>query len=129
VFCAAYLAALVWACRPSGQHPKIRALVKWIVVILAAAVASALAMGLTAYLFWNYVGSDAVLGLQGRYLIPIAPATMMLIYVLWQRVSKISWSARAERTRNLACALIAAAGLAYALHLVFIRFYILGSWT
>jgi uncharacterized membrane protein len=50
------------------------------------------AVGLLNYIFWNPVGDRYIDGLQGRYLIPVAPATVMLAgWGLRRLISPAQW--------------------------------------
>ena len=86
IACVLYCLALLWACRPAPRDTSIGPIWKWIIVIPAILFFSLFSLGLTAYLYWNPHGSPDVTGLQGRYLIPLAPAVVMLISCLWRRL-------------------------------------------
>ncbi len=105
-----------------GQPPK--PLWKWCAVITVATGGCVIAVGLAAYLFWTPVGFGVVAGLQGRYFIPIAAPIMMLIPTLSSRPPKWTWTHWTDRARDVAYELVAAAGAFYALHLVYVAFFV-----
>jgi uncharacterized membrane protein len=49
----------------------------WAAAVLAA---SLLAISLALYLVWTPLGADFVQGMQGRYLLPLAPVAALLLY-------------------------------------------------
>jgi uncharacterized membrane protein len=80
---------------------------------------------LTAYLYWNPLGSPEVTGLQGRYLIPLTPVMMMLISCLWRRLPARFRTSKPEWKMEIICAMIAIAGTVYAMCVIYVRFYTL----
>jgi uncharacterized membrane protein len=124
-----YHIALLWSCAPLKDEPVLAPLWKWIVVPAAVITASFFILMLTAYLYWNVTGWGSVDGLQGRYLIPMAPAGVMLITALWRRLPPaFRLKTRPARLR-LICALIVTAMMAYALLTIYRYFYIVGAPT
>jgi uncharacterized membrane protein len=124
LICIAYCLALVWQCRPSLPDPVIPHLGKWLCIIPIVVFSCVFALGLTAYLYWNTTAAPEIIGLQGRYYIPLAPAVIMLIACIWRK--KIKWLSLPERAKfraELNCALIAAAATIYSLHVIFVRFW------
>jgi uncharacterized membrane protein len=127
-FCVAYLAALVWACRSASGNVIITTPWKWSLIIVGALGASIFALCFLGYIYWNMPGNTAILGLQGRYFIPLTPAVLILICAwvgrLWQRSP--SQKRPVPATHNLICAMIAVAALGYALLLIRYRYYLPG---
>ncbi len=124
IFCVIYLAALLLACVPSADEPKLETFGPWIAIIIAVIAVCLFAIGFTEYIYWNLVGWGYIRGLQGRYGIPLAPAAFMLIWVSWQRLPHKFWSHRTGWEREALCVLLAACGSVYALFVIYSRFYV-----
>ena len=128
IVCILYCLALLWACRPAADDPTPGPIWKWAIIIPAIALSSLFALGLTAYLYWNPLASPDVKGLQGRYLIPLAPAVAMLISGLSRRLPQRFRTRRSAWKLEFECALIAAAALACGIYVICIWFYTVKPW-
>ncbi len=128
IACIAYCLILAWACRPAEHDPTPRPIWKWVIVIPTILLCSMFALGLTAYCFWSPLRSPDVKGLQGRYLIPLAPAAIMLISCLWRRLPQWLRTRRDAWKLEFECALIAAAAMSYGIYVIFIWFYTAKPW-
>jgi uncharacterized membrane protein len=123
-FVAVYLLALLLACRPGVGSPVFRKPWRAVVVSAVVAAASAEALLLMIDLIWNAVGGLVVIGLQGRYFIPIAPALLLITAALWEFLPAKLRSHRSESQRDLSTALIAFAGCAYALIVLYFHYFV-----
>jgi uncharacterized membrane protein len=123
-----YCVALLWACRPTNGDAKVGPVWRWVIIVPAIELCSLFLLGLTAYLYWNPLGSPEVTGLQGRYLIPLAPAVIILIAGLWRRLPARFRTGRAEWKLEMECALIAAGAIVYGIYVIYMRFYTVKPW-
>lgn len=124
VFIVTYLVILFLACwsePPSSAPGPLR---RWIAVILIPAGFAIGAVGLLNYIYWTPVGKSHVDGLQGRYLLPLAPG---IVYVLWAITRKLPpppWKSLPSRKLDAIAAGIAIFGSTYAIILVYFRYYV-----
>jgi len=123
IACILYCLALLWTCRPNADDQTPRSIWRCVILIPVIVFSSLSALGLTAYLYWNPLASPDIKGLQGRYLIPLAPVVMMLISILWLRLPPRFRARRATWKLEFECALIAAAANICALYAIIIWFY------
>jgi uncharacterized membrane protein len=123
-----YCLALLWACQPHVDDPAPAPVWKWVAIVPAIVLSSLFALGLTAYLYWNPLGSPDVKGLQGRYLIPLGTAVVMLIARLWRRLPQRSRARRSVWKLEFECVLIAAAANLYGIYVICIWFYTTKPW-
>jgi uncharacterized membrane protein len=128
IACVGYCLALFWACRPTVRDAILGPIWKWIIIISAILACCLFTLGLTAYLYWNSLGAPEVVGLQGRYLIPLTPAVVMLISCLWRRLPARFRTRRAEWKLEIECALIAAGAIVYGIYVIYMRFYTVKPW-
>lgn len=72
----ALLALLVWAClQPAEAKPLLGGSARWTLALVALAVA---ALSMLAALCWTPINLTTVFGMQGRYLLPVLPAMLLL---------------------------------------------------
>lgn len=72
----ALLALLVWAClQPVEAKPLLGGSARWTLALVALAVA---ALSMLAALCWTPINLTTVFGMQGRYLLPVLPAMLLL---------------------------------------------------
>lgn len=72
----ALLALLVWAClQPVEAKPLLGGSARWTLGLVALAVA---ALSMLAALCWTPINLTTVFGMQGRYLLPVLPAMLLL---------------------------------------------------
>lgn len=128
IICILYFLALLWACQPLTEERPMAPIWKWAALIPAIIIVSLFALGLTAYLYWNPLGSPDVKGLQGRYLIPLAPAAIMLISRMLRGFSSERPSLHSIAILEFATALIPVFTLAYGLYVIYTRFYTNRPW-
>ena len=119
---AGYLATMIAACRPSVVDPPPR-LSRLAAVVLVVTILSVAAIGFLNYIYWTPVGSPTVDGLQGRYLIPLAPAVLLLIRGLLWRLPRSQWDWATRRRMDAAAAGITAIAGVYTLAAVYVRYY------
>jgi uncharacterized membrane protein len=124
LFVIAYLLLLLVACRPGVEGPAFPKPRRVAAVTVVAAAVSAEALLLMIDLIWTSVGGLRVDGLQGRYFIPIAPALLLCACALWGSLPAKFRSHRSESRRNLSAALIALAGCAYALIVLYFHYFV-----
>lgn len=121
VFIFGYLAALVAACRPGRGDPPAPPPRRLAVGVVAPVVLSVGAVGLLNYLYWTAVGDRCVESLHGRYLIPLAPAVLLLIRGVWPgppaRRPGAAWRS------NAAVVAVAIVAGGYTLAAVYFRYY------
>jgi hypothetical protein len=124
-FILVYLASLIAACWPGDRdQPPPPRLSQLSAVVLVATTLSVAAIGLLNYLYWTPVGSRSVDGLQGRYLIPLAPAALLLIRGLfWRPSRRHGWDWRTRRRLDAAAAGMAVIADVYTLAAVYVRYY------
>jgi uncharacterized membrane protein len=123
-FVIAYLLLLLLACRPTAKSPIFTRPWRVIAIGALAAAASAEALLLMIDLIWTPVGDLRVNGLQGRYFIPIIPPLLLIAIAIWGRVPEKFQSHGSESRRDVATALIALAGCAYALIILYFHYYV-----
>jgi uncharacterized membrane protein len=128
IACIAYCLFLAWACRPAKHDPTPQPIWDWIVIIPTIVLCSMFVLGLTAYCFWSPLRSPDVKGLQGRYLISLAPAVIILISCLWRRLPQRLRTRREAWKLEFECALVAAAAMPYGIYVIYIWFYTAKPW-
>jgi uncharacterized membrane protein len=82
--------------------------------LAALFLASAALVLATAYLFWNRVGAPLILGVQGRYFLPVAPLLLLALPAPWRR---------AQAALGFWVPALAAGGLAVSLVAVLRNYY------
>jgi uncharacterized membrane protein len=128
IACIAYCLFLAWACRPAKHDPTPQPIWDWIVIIPTIVLCSMFVLGLTAYCFWSPLRSPDIKGLQGRYLISLAPAVIILISCLWRRLPQRLRTRREAWKLEFECALVAAAAMPYGIYVIYIWFYTAKPW-
>ncbi len=124
VFVFVYLAALVLACRAGIDDPEFSKVWRVIAVTAVVIVASLETLLLLIYLIWTTVGGLCVDGLQGRYFIPIAAATLLLVSALWRALPAKFQSHRSASWRNLITVLLALASCVYTISIIYLHYYV-----
>lgn len=116
----AYLLSLIFFCWTAGDRPPLPSPKKAAMIVLPALVVSVLAIAFLNLLYWTPIDSNYILGLQGRYLIPLTPAVFLLICSVACR-----WIApRSDMRLNAAAILVSITMCGCLLILVTRRFYI-----
>jgi uncharacterized membrane protein len=123
-FIIAYLIALFLACWSERSAPAPIPLSRWISVTLIPGAFAIGAIGLLNYVFWTRVGLAHVEGLQGRYLLPIAPGIVYLVWALTRRLPGPPWSFLSQRKVDAIGTGITVLGSGYAIILVYFRYYV-----
>ena len=123
LFIVPYLAAMVAACWPVPAAPASPRLKRVLPVVMIPVGLSVASVALLNYVFWTPVGAEHVNGMQGRYLIPLAPAIIILLSVLFRRLPRPNWALPAERRLDAIAALIALVSCGYTLAAVYLRYY------
>jgi uncharacterized membrane protein len=126
--CSVCLLVLLWSCKPSAKERSHDSVWKWLVLIGAIVLSSLFLLGLTAYLYWNPLGSPDVKGLQGRYLVPLTPVGIMLVWRCWSALPSRYHIQKNEWRLELETALFAVAALSYAIYVIYTFFYTGYSW-
>ena len=73
----ALLALLVWAClRPVEEGPLLSRGARW---SMGLAVLGVAALSMLAALCWTPINLTTIFGMQGRYLLPVLPAALLLL--------------------------------------------------
>ena len=118
-----YLAMLTVACWPAVQEPApLRSPLVAPLVLLCVGL-SAGAICLLNYLFWNPVGLPYVDCLQGRYLIPLAPAVLVLLKSVLGRLPRKWWMHWPDWRLDAAAAATVLGACAYTVAAVYMRYY------
>jgi uncharacterized membrane protein len=122
LFTDGYVLALIAACWLADGRPSFPR--RWLAPIILIPVAlSAFAITLLNYLYDNPVGKPFADGVQGRYLIPLAPAMIVLLWGLAPR-----WpgplSRKTSGKLNLATTAVVGFSCVYTLAVVTLRYYI-----
>jgi uncharacterized membrane protein len=124
IFVLVYLILLVFACRPSADEPARpfpRRMIWVMPVVLAGAVGGVLLLN---YLFWTPVGTLGVVGLQGRYFIPIAPALLLFVSGIWRALPMEFRAGKSEDHRSTVAAGISLISCVYALTILYLHFFV-----
>lgn len=124
VFIAPYLVAMALACWPARALPPRPQLKRVFLVVMISVSLAFAAVAFLNYLFWTPVAAAHVRGMQGRHLIPLAPAIIVLLSVLLARLSRPKRIAITEGTLDAAVALIAIVTCGYTLFSVYQRYYV-----
>lgn len=123
-FIVPYLAVLFLACWSERSLAGPLRLRKWIAVILISAVLSIGAVGLLNYIYWTPIAKSHVDGLQGRYLLPLAPAVVYLLWAITRKLPPPPWKSLSSRKLDTIASGIAIFSSAYAIILVYFRYYV-----
>ncbi|HEX4053421.1 MAG TPA: DUF2142 domain-containing protein [Tepidisphaeraceae bacterium] len=122
-FVIGYLTLLVLACWSCDDRPPLPSPVRAAIIILPMLVLVFLIIALLSYLFWTRVGDSLIYGINGRYLIPVAPATLMLLCSTFRRLPA-KWRIQPPQAgSNAAVALISLGACIYFLAAVWSRYY------
>ena len=73
-----YLLLLLFFCWTAGDRPPLPPPGRTALIVLPATIVSFLGIALLNLLYWTPIGSNYILGLQGRYFIPLTPAIFLL---------------------------------------------------
>jgi uncharacterized membrane protein len=118
-----YLLLLIFACWTAGDRPPLPAPGLTTLIILPAIIVSCLGFALLNLLYWTPIGSNYILGLQGRYFFPLTPAIFLLACSLARQLPRPADTPRLQRSLNLTVILISLIMSASLLGLVCDRFY------
>lgn len=121
----AYAIALLVMCIPEAEQPA-RWKLSWpqIAMLLLAAALSTAMLATLQYLFWTPVHGLLVDGMQGRYLIPLAPLVLVAAYGIWANSPLRLGEAKNVKWLNWASAGIAVLMSIYTLLVIYRRYYI-----
>jgi uncharacterized membrane protein len=123
---APYAIALLLACAPS--EPKKdelwRVSLMQIILLLAAAALSTAMIVTLQYLFWTSVGWRRVEGMQGRYLIPLAPLLLIAANGMFTKSSLRLGDGKQIDRLNVATIIIAVMMSTYTLLVIYRRYYL-----
>lgn len=123
-FIDVYLVAMLLACWSGEPEPNPPALGELMLLVLVGAVVSIVGIGLLNYLYWTPVGANHIDGMQGRYLIPLAPGILLLLWGLTRRLPKPPWKGIAPSKLDAIATLIALTGAIYTVFAVYFRYYV-----
>jgi uncharacterized membrane protein len=123
-FVIAYLCAMFLACWSERRIPASIPLGRWLLITLLPAALSIGSVGLLNYIYWTPIGLGHVEGLQGRYLIPLAPALVYLAWGLTQKLPAPPFNAWSSRRLNAITTAITLFASTYAIILVYCRYYV-----
>ena len=73
-----YLLLLLLSCWTAGNHRALPPPGRTALIVLPAVLVSCLGIALLNLLYWTPIGSNYILGLQGRYFFPLTPAIFLL---------------------------------------------------
>jgi uncharacterized membrane protein len=124
VFVLVYMILLVFACRPGMDEPALpfpRRMIWVMPLVLAGAVGGVLLLN---HLYWTPVGTLGVVGLQGRYFIPIAPAVLLFLSGIWRALPTEFRALKSQNYRNAVAAAIALISCVYALTVLYLHFFV-----
>ena len=76
------------------------------------------------YIYWTPIGLGHVEGLQGRYLIPLAPAVVYLVWALTGKLPAFPLHKWSNRRLNAITTGITLFASTYAIILVYFRYYV-----
>lgn len=118
-----YWLALIFACWPTDGDPPAPAR-RHLVLMAASICACTLIFATFDYLGWTPVGSSRVIGVQGRYFIPLGAAMLILIWGVMRRFPSAIRPLPSLRQFDLIAAGLCICGGFYALFLVFTRYFL-----
>lgn len=121
LFTDAYLIAMFAACWLQVERSSFSRLL-FILVAGAPVAISTLAIALLNYLYVIPVGENVAGGIQGRYLIPLAPAVILLLWGLAPRRLGRLWPDLSPQF-NLGAAAVVSFSCVYTLVTVWLRYY------
>jgi uncharacterized membrane protein len=119
-FIVPYLVAMGLACLTAPRASIARPVRILIIVPILIAI-SVIAIAALNYIFWTPVGEPRVKGMQGRHLIPLAPAVIILMVTLLRRVPR--HVAMTEKRLNWTTAAVALVACGVSLIAVYLRYY------
>jgi uncharacterized membrane protein len=120
----AYLSLLIFFCWTAGDRPPLPAPGRTAAIVLPAVIVSCLGIAVLNLMYWTPLESNYILGLQGRYFIPLTPPIFLLACSLARRFSR-QWRSRWSESRLNATAItISTAVCVCLLIFVYRRFYV-----
>ena len=120
----AYLSLLIFFCWTAGDRHPLPTPVWTAVIVLPAAIVSCLGIAVLNLLYWTPLESNYILGLQGRYFIPLTPPIFLLACSLARRLPR-QWRTRWSEFRlNVTAIMISTAVCGCLLIFVYRRFYV-----
>lgn len=124
LFVIAYLCVLFLACWAEKSPGVSLPLARWMRITLLPVALSVAAIGLLNYMYWTPVGENHVEGLQGRYLLPLAPGIIYLVWALSRKLPPFPWNGLSQRTLDRIACGVSIFSSTYAIILVFFRYYV-----
>jgi uncharacterized membrane protein len=123
-FVQLYMILMAWSLWPAPDDPRIPRPPQLGRVIVFFAGSALTAVALLNYLFWTPPGSPSIEGMQGRQLIPISPAMVMLLgWELARFVPRRFWDRSPPSTRRWIAASAGLASGAVTLLTIYFRSY------
>ncbi|MGD0542084.1 MAG: DUF2142 domain-containing protein [Tepidisphaeraceae bacterium] len=127
-FVIGYLILLILACWSCDDSPPLPPPLRAPAVILPLFALIFLIIALLSYLFWTEVGRSLIYGINGRYMIPVAPAILLLLCSAFRALPP-TWrihgpsSLRLSARLNALAVLVSLGVCIYFLREVWLRFY------
>jgi uncharacterized membrane protein len=122
-FVIGYLIILILACWSADDRPPLPPPLRAAVIILPLFILIFLIIALLSYLFWTEVGRSLIYGINGRYLIPVAPAILVLSCTTFRRLPEKCRIHVASGTLNALAGFISLGVCVYFLFEVWRRYY------
>jgi uncharacterized membrane protein len=122
-FIAPYLIVMLIFCAAAPSIVNRPRIVRTLVVIVSMIGVSVTAIAALNYIFWTPVGERHVKGMQGRHLIPLAPAVIILLVVLFQPLTRYRLASLTEKRLDWAAAIVALVSCGVSLLAVYLRYY------
>jgi uncharacterized membrane protein len=122
-FVIGYLILLILASWSSDDRPALPPPFHAALIILPLFILIFLIIAILSYLYWTEVGRSLIYGINGRYLIPVAPAILMLLCSTFRQLPdkwRIHW---ASSRLNVLAVLVSLGVCVYFLFDVWSRFY------
>jgi uncharacterized membrane protein len=119
----AYLFLLIFFCWTAGDRPPLPAPGRTALIVLPAVMVSCLGIAVLNLLYWTPLESNYILGLQGRYFIPLTPAIFLLGCSIARQIPRPADTPRLQWSLNFMVILISLMMSASLLTLIYVRFY------
>jgi uncharacterized membrane protein len=118
-----YLLLLIFSCWTAGDRPPLPAPGVTTLIVLPAITISCLGFALLNLLYWTPIGSNYILGLQGRYFIPLTPPFLLLACSLARQLPPAFVTPRSQKSLNFGLILISTTICGCLLVMIIRRFY------